>query len=170
MMSWARRRAPEDDTVTNLSLKTDRAAIRTPAWPPEAADLLARVDRFLGDDRPEQALGVLPATNAPWARNARAVCLLRLGRAGQAIDALRDLVFNPSGFGVRPDAEPVFQANYATALLLDGNTDGFFSILGGIRDRTHPAVARLDDAIRRWKAGMTFWQRVGSALESAGRT
>ena len=63
----------------------------------------------------------------------------------------------------------MFQANYATALLLDGNTDGFFGILGGIRERTHPAVARLDDAIRRWKAGMTFWQRVASALGVGGR-
>ena len=57
--------------------------------------------------------------------------------------------------------------NYATALLLDGNAGGFWSTLGGIRDRTHPAVARLDDAIGR-KAGMTFWQRVASALGAGG--
>ena len=126
------------------------------------------MDRLLWDGRPQEALGLLPATDSAWVRNARGVCLLRLGRASQAIDALRDLVFDPSGFEFRPDADPVFQANYATALLLDGNTDGFFSILGGIRERTHPAVARLDDAVRRWKAGMTFWQRVGSTLGLGG--
>ena len=48
---------------------------------------------------------------------------------------------------------------FDVALLLDGNPDGFWSILGGIRDRAHPGVARLDDAVRRWKAGMTAWQR-----------
>jgi hypothetical protein len=37
---------------------------------------------------------------------------------------LRDLVFGPGGFAVRPDDNPVFQANYATALLLDGNPEG----------------------------------------------
>jgi hypothetical protein len=126
------------------------------------------VDQLLGDDRPEQALGLLPATSAPWVRNARGVCLLRLGRPGRAIDALRDLVFDPPGFALRADADPVFQANYATALLLDGNADGFFSVLGAIRDRNHPAVARLDAAVRRWKVGMTFWQRVGSVLGVGG--
>jgi hypothetical protein len=93
---------------------------------------------------------------------------MRLGRQSQAIETLRDLVLNPTGFGVRPDADPVFQANYATALLLDGNIEGFWSILGGIQDRTHPAVARLDSAVRRWKAGMTLWQRVASALGIGG--
>jgi hypothetical protein len=62
----------------------------------------------------------------------------------------------------------VFQANYATALL-DGNADGFWSIFGGIGDQGHPAVARLDDAVRRWKAGMTFGQRVASAVGIGGR-
>ena len=62
----------------------------------------------------------------------------------------------------------MFQANYATALLLDGNAEGFWGILGGIGDRSHPAVARPDEAVRRWKAGMTFWQRVGSALGVGG--
>jgi hypothetical protein len=93
---------------------------------------------------------------------------MRLGRASQAVEALRNLVFNTSGFGIRADAHPAFQANYATALLLDGNAEGFWSILGGIEDRTHPAVARLDDAVRRWKAGMTFGQRAASALGIGG--
>ena len=30
-----------------------------------------------------------------------------------------------TGFAIRPDAAPVFQANYAIALLLDGNAEGF---------------------------------------------
>ena len=154
--------------MTDLTLTPARPGTHDRAWPPEVADLLARVDRLLGDGRPESALGLLPATDDPWLRNARGVCLLRLGRAGRAIDAPRNLVFDPTGFAIRADAEPVFQANYATALLLDGNTDGFFSILGGIRVRTHPAVARLDDAVRRWKAGMTCWQRVGSTLGVGG--
>jgi hypothetical protein len=128
------------------------------------AGLLARVDRLLREERPEQALNLLPRTSDPWVRNARGVCLLRLGHAGQAIEGLRDLVFDYTGFAIRPDAGPVFQANYATALLLDGNTDGFHGILGGIRDRGHPAVARLHDAVRRWRDGLTFRQRVTSIL------
>lgn len=126
------------------------------------------MDQFLWEDRPREALALLPGTDAPWVRNARGVCLLRLGRPGEAIEILRDLVFGPGGFAVRSDADPVVQANYATALLLDGNTEGFWGILGGITDRSHPAVARLDDAVRRWKTGMAFWQRVASALGVGG--
>ena len=154
--------------MTDITLTGARRATQTTAWPAETADLLTRIDQLLRDGRPRDALALLPAAGAPWVRNARGVCLLRLSRAGRAIDALRDLVFDPTGFAFQADAEPVFQANCATALLLDGNTDGFFSILGGIRDRTHPAVARLDDAIRRRRAGMTFWQRVGSTLGVGG--
>jgi hypothetical protein len=162
------RRTPEDVRMTDMTLTHDRPVARNPAWPPEDADRLTRVDRLLREGRPREALSLLPATGSPWVQNARGVCLLRLGRPGQAVGALRDLVFGPGGFAVRPEADPVFQANYATALLLDGNTEGFWGILGGIRDRTHPAVARLDEAVRRWRAGMTYWQRITSALGVGG--
>jgi hypothetical protein len=93
---------------------------------------------------------------------------MRRGRPGEASEALRDLVFDHTGFATRPDADPAFLANFATALLLDGNPDGFWSILGRVDDRSHPAVARIDDAVRRWKAGMTLGQRVASALGVGG--
>jgi hypothetical protein len=141
---------------------------RNQAWPVDAAGLLARVDALLRENRPREAHDLLPDSNSPWVRNARGVCLLRLGRPGEAIGVLRDLVFDPGGFAVRADAHPVIQANYAVALLLDGNADSFWSIFDGIPDRSHPAVARLDDAVRRWKAGMTFGQRIASALGIGG--
>ena len=154
--------------MSHLALPTVGPVTNKPRSLPDSAALLDRIDRLLEDDNPHEALGLLSQTDTPWLRNARGVCLLRLDRVGQAIDALRDLVFDPTGFAFRADANPVCQANYATALLLDGNTDGFFSVLGAIRDRNHAAVARLDDAIRRWKAGMTFWQRVASILGIGG--
>lgn len=154
--------------MTDITLTNGRPAARAAARPATTADLQTRVDDLLREGRPREALALLPAADAPWVRNARGVCLLRLGRAGEAIEVLRDLVFGPGGFAVRPDADPVHQANYATALLLDGNPEGFSSILGGIDDRSHPAVAGLDEAVRRWRAGMTVWQRVASALGVGG--
>jgi len=131
-------------------------------------ELLSRIARFLGAGAAENALAALPESRSPWVRNARGVCLLRLGRPAQAVEVLRSLVFSRSGLSVRPNAHPVFLANYATALLQDGNSDGFHSILGSVRDRNHPAVARLDDAVRRWKAKMTFWQWIASIFGVGG--
>jgi hypothetical protein len=154
--------------MTEVMLTDDRPVARNPERSPEAADLLTRVDQLLREGRPREALDLLPGTGSPRVQNARGVCLLRLGRPREAIDTLRDLVFGPRGFAVRPDADLTFQANYATALLLDENAEGFWGVLGRIRDRTHPAIARLDGTVRRWKAGMTFWQRVGSTLGIGG--
>lgn len=154
--------------MTHTTLMDARPTARNAAWPADAADLLTRVDALLTEGRPREALAVLPRSDSPWVRNARGVCLLRLGRPHEAIEAIRDLVFDHTGFVIRPDADPVFQANYATALLLDGNAEGFWSVLGGIADRAHPAVARLDAAVRRWKAGMTLGQRIASALGVGG--
>ena len=154
--------------MTHTTLMGARPVARNTAWPADETDLLTRVDALLAEDRPGEALALLPRTDSPWLRNARGVCLLRLGRASQAVEALRDLVFDPGGFAVRHDADPVFQANYATALLLDGNAEGFWSIFGGIGDRANPAVVRLDAAVRRWKAGMTLGQRVASAIGIGG--
>jgi hypothetical protein len=153
--------------MTQTTLTDPRPALNA-AWPAEEVDLLARVDALLRAGRAREALALLPRTDSPWLRNARGVCLLRLGRPGEAVEVLRDLVFDHTGFAIRRDADPVFQANYATALLLDGNAEAFWSVLSGIADRTHPAVGRLDDAVRRWKAGMTLGQRIASALGIGG--
>ena len=154
--------------MTVLMPVNARSAGGNSAWPAETADLLTRVDALLREGQAREALDLSAGGSSPWARNARGVCLLRLGRIGEAITVLRDLVFVPNGFAVRDDAHPVFQANYAVALLLDGNADSFWTILRGIPDRNHPAGSRLDGAVRRWKAGMTFWQRIASALGIGG--
>ena len=51
---------------------------------PEPDDLLARIGDLLRDGKPAEALALLPAAGPPLLRNARAVCLLRLGRPNQA--------------------------------------------------------------------------------------
>jgi hypothetical protein len=143
--------------VRSQSPSPDRLDVQTEALQPETAELLARVDRLLTDGQPAEALDAATrAVRCPWVENARGVCLLRLGRPGQAVEVLRGLVYDPTGLTIRADAEPLFLANYATALLLSGNDDGFLGVLGAVRDRKHPYVTRLTDAVRRWKAGMTW--------------
>lgn len=129
-------------------------------WPAAEAQLLARVAHLLDEGKPDAALTLLPAGGSPWLQNARGVCLMRLGRPAPALDALRPLVFDHTGLAVRRDADPLHQVNFATALLLDGNADGFWGVFRGVRDRTHPAVVRVEAAVWRWRSRLSFAQRL----------
>lgn len=139
-------------------------------WPPETAEPLARVARLLNGGEPAAALAAVPGGSAPWQANARAVCLLRLGQHSRAADELRGLVFDGTGLAVRSDAHPVVAVNYATALLLGGNLDGFQGVLSGVRDRRHPAVVRLENALRRWRAGLSWGEWLRSVIGLSTRT
>src|SRR4051812_5805649 len=92
------------------------------AWPPEVAGVLDSVESLLHAGRPQQALDLLASArfSSPWAANATAVCLLRLGRAERAVELLRDLVLSAGGVCLRPDAPSTFKINFATALLAAG--------------------------------------------------
>ena len=54
----------------------------------------------------------------------------------------------------------IHDTNFATALLLAHNVSGCLSALGAVRDEQNPAVQRLRGAIRRWKEGLSMWQRI----------
>jgi len=71
---------PEDDTVTDVAMTPDHRATGNPAWARGDSDRLARVGQLLRDGRPQGALSPLGSDESPSARNARGVCLMRLGR------------------------------------------------------------------------------------------
>jgi len=131
------------------------------ARPPEAAELLRKAEKLLGEGRPEAALELTgrPGVSSPWLANAAAVCQLRLGKARAAVDVLRELVLK-GGLFLREDAPTVFKVNFAAALIADDNLTGGLRVLDELRQEEHPAVREIRDAVRRWEAGMTFWQRL----------
>jgi hypothetical protein len=88
------------------------------------------------------------------------VCLLRLGEAGRAVDVFRGLVLIPGTVCVRPDAAPEHKSNFAAALLAAGNLAGGLRALDEVGDEGRPAVRRLRDAVRRWREGLSFWERL----------
>jgi hypothetical protein len=136
-------------------------AIPALSKPPEIVDLLPRVQKLLHEDRPAKALELIARakTTSPWAKNAVGVCQLRLGNAKAALDVLRGLVLGAGGIEVRGDVPAVFKTNFAAALLLSGNLSGCVSVLEEVGRDAHPAVGRLQAAIKRWKRSLTFWQK-----------
>jgi hypothetical protein len=128
----------------------------------EGADLVDKVGKHLQEGNAERALETTARSKlrSPWAMNANGVCLLRLGRAKQAVDLFRGLVLAPGGVAFRADAPPVFRINLATALLADDNLDGCLTILHEINDEDHPAVQQLRGAIQRFRDGLSLWKKL----------
>lgn len=91
-------------------------------------------------------------------RNAFGVCLIRAGELDKATDTFRALCVG-EGVVLKSDADPLHLTNYATALLLKGNVSGCLNILQHLRDSEHAATARLRDAVERWRASLSWWQR-----------
>jgi predicted Zn-dependent protease len=134
------------------------------AWPLELAGLLGKAEVLLDQGRAGDALDLLQRSKAesPWLVNAVAVCRLRMGDTAGPVQALRGLVMD--GVFYRENVPAVFRANFATALLAAGNRSGGLRALAESRGQAHPAFEQLRDALRRWEAGMTFWQRLWASL------
>ena len=125
----------------------------------------------LGDH--EKALDLLTAAGkSPRIQNARGVCLLRLGRTDAAIRVFRELLLNPGSTWIRPDQPTHYKTNYATALLMGGHPSGCLEVLKEIKAEQHPNVQRLRDAIAKWEASLSTWQRLNwrlGKIEPSGR-
>jgi hypothetical protein len=133
---------------------------------PEVAAVLAKAERLLAEGNPSAALDavVAPKLDSPWLANAAGVCQLRMGNAKVALDVFRRLVLAPGGLFLRQEAPTVFKANFAAALIAEGNLAGGVQSLDDARDEAHPAVRKLREAVGRWAQKLTFWQKVNWKL------
>lgn len=94
----------------------------------------------------------------PW-RNAKGVCLLRLGKHDEAAKTFRGLVF-PAGDIVAPeDTPPLYVANFITAMLLKRNFEAAIPLLEHLHNDGNPYVTQLLQAARQWKRSLTWFER-----------
>jgi predicted Zn-dependent protease len=120
-----------------------------------------QIEKLLQAGQPKKALDVLARSKvqSPWSTNAVAVCLLRLGRAEQAVELFRHLVLSGSLF-LRPDVPTAWKVNFAIALLMTDNLPGCIQVLRDMREEDHPSVKRLGNAIRQWEQDLTLWEKI----------
>lgn len=135
---------------------------------------LARVERHLRQREYSAALHLVSQPgHDPELRNAKGVCLLRMGEYKAAMPVLRELVYNAGSVWVRPEAPTPHKVNFATALLLTGNLVGCKDMLAQAMDDQHPGVMRMRACLRRWEKGLTWWQwlnwKFGGVSESMGQ-
>lgn len=116
---------------------------------------LDRVRDLLDQNRPEEALNLLDrcGPETPEVENARAVCLLRLGRLSDAIGILRDITF--CGYMNIPDDTPLrFRLNFATSMLMVNFKDAAMAVMNRLKHENDPQAVQLRQAIERWRRGL----------------
>lgn len=133
--------------------------------PASLQEALARIRALLDENRPKDAIELIlrfGMSNAEL-RNAYGVCLMRAGELDKALEVYRGLCIS-DGVSLRMEAPTVQMVNYATVLLLKRNLSGCLSVLRHIQASSHPAAARLQTAIDRWKRSHTWFQRLRITL------
>lgn len=111
---------------------------------------------------PDRALAELARLqlNTDAVRNARGVCLLRIGRYDDAIQLFRRLVLAPGCTWMKTDLPVIYLTNFCTALLLGGHPAGSYDCLCEIAERNHPSVIRLLAALKQWERSLPWWPRM----------
>lgn len=128
-------------------------------------DLLEQVRKMLEAGKAAEAMEMLGSLrdDGVWLRNARAVCLMRLGRAEEAGRSLKTILFRHDSAAARADAPEAVKLNYATAMLLTGNVAGAQSVLEEVLEDT-PAVWKLRGAIKAWRRRLPLHRRLATML------
>ncbi|MEW4453472.1 hypothetical protein AB1L30_12425 [Bremerella sp. JC817] len=93
-------------------------------------------------------------------KNAKGVCLLRLGKFDAAVPLYREIVFNAGCVWVRPEVPTFYKVNFATALILSGNIDGGSNILAQSMDENNEAALRLQACVQRWRRSYPLWKKI----------
>ncbi|MBL8814789.1 MAG: hypothetical protein JNL58_02075 [Planctomyces sp.] len=130
--------------------------------PGHVAELLKKVEHLLELGRIEDALHIATSQSSgnPAQSNARAVCLMRLGKADEAVRVLRSVVIDQTGVLMRQDIPTAYKSNFAVALALAGNLSGATSLLAELGEETDTQVEGLSKCIRIARSKRSFMQKL----------
>ncbi|HNQ23192.1 MAG TPA: hypothetical protein PKK06_08875 [Phycisphaerae bacterium] len=140
---------------------------------PETANgMLNQVRALLDAGQAREALELVERVRAPSAplRNARGVCLMRLGEFDKAVEAYREFMLLDGGVCMRSDLPPVCKTNFATALLLTGNLPGCLATLSEVEDQQDAQVMKIRAALADWKRRLSWWRRLLYAVDALPAT
>jgi hypothetical protein len=125
-----------------------------------------RIRELLDHDHPGDALNLIARSgnDSPEMKNARGVCLLRLGRLDEAISVLEEVAFRGLA-GMSFDAPALFQVNFAIAMLrANRNKGGALQICDRLDGSEHAEAAKLKVAVGEWKRSIGLLGRLGCRL------
>ena len=125
-----------------------------------SAERLSVVKQLLEQGKPDEARMLLSGSRTPAETNALGVCLLRLGKTQEAIQLFRSLVLPGGGVVTSMDVPASYRLNFASALLADGNYDGFLSFINGVPATDYVEAKRLHDVNDQWLQSVSFGRKL----------
>lgn len=136
------------------------------------AQLLDRAIQLAAAGNPGESLQTLSHISEPSPEviNARGVCLMRLGRAAEAVRLFRSLVLTPNCTWMKAELPVIYRTNFSTSLMLAGMPMGARETLAEISEKSHPSVVRLQQAWNHWEQQLGLWQRFCLKLGLAPET
>jgi hypothetical protein len=84
------------------------------------------------------------------------VALLRLGRYKEAVALYRSLIYSTGSVVATRDFPVYFKLNFASALLGDGNLEGFLNFVMETPRASHPEAERLWASYDAWLNNLGF--------------
>lgn len=84
------------------------------------------------------------------------VALMRSGRFREAVALFRGLIYSSGSVVATQDFPVYFKLNFASALLGDGNLEGFLNFLMETPRESHPEAERLWASYDAWLQNMGF--------------
>lgn len=128
-------------------------------------DTITYIQKLLASNEIEKAFHYIDrkGDRTPELRNALGVCLMRLGETEKAVNILRELVFQKY-LSIPRGTPPLFQANYATALLMKRYNQMGIEIIKTLSPSGHPYIAQLHDAVAQWRKDLPLYRKFLSKL------
>ncbi len=135
-----------------------------PTTEPANSEAYAKVRRLIEAGRLDEAESLARSRYDGPMKNALGVCLMRAGKADEAVRVYRPLVLDHTGLFLRGQVPAVYKTNFAYALMLSGRISGGLNIARELAAEDHPSVRKLQSAIEVWKANLSLVQKLGLAL------
>ena len=123
---------------------------------------LRKIQSLLDTGSKDEALRLAArqASVAPPFVNARAVCLLHVGKPAEAVRVFRGIALDSSGLSLRADLPLTCKINFAVALAVSGNALGAYNVLQEIGPVQDERVTALRAAIAAWQQQLSFLERL----------
>jgi hypothetical protein len=129
-------------------------------------DKITHVRQLLGSGQTEIAMQFIEKSSLQSSdmRNALGVCLMRLGKVEKALNILQELVFQKY-LSIPKGTPAIYQANYATVLLLKNYNQMAIEIINGLPATEHPYIAQLHASVAQWKKQLPVFDKFRCMLK-----